>query len=185
MDKVISFNPALRGWVMYSAVHSVCVILPQVIFPPACTHYLRYFSTDLNAGHHQRGEMPFLLCPLSSFIGVSMSRCRSLLLILSRSYGRRDENGCLIMQRGQPIKGPGAEWFRGLFRAQLEGERKGGWPEKGVGSWGLIAVWCAGHLLSTYHWSGSTNNCPCLIDVQADWWMHGVTRGWTGGQMCT
>lgn len=123
-------------------------------------------------------------CARSPPLSVSMSHCCSLLLILSWSYGGRDENGCLIMQRGQPIKGPGAEWFRGLFRAQLEGERKGGWPEKGVGAWGLIAVWCAGHLLSTYHWSGSTNNCPCLVDVQADWWMHGVARGRLARQMC-
>lgn len=48
-----------------------------------------------------------LLCPLTYFISVSVSPPCSLLLILSHSYGGRDENGCLIMQRGQPIKGPG------------------------------------------------------------------------------
>lgn len=125
-------------------------------------YYLRWFS-------HQRalttiGPSPLIrmlvvinverchfCCARSSFIGVSVSCCRSLLLILSRSYGGRDENGCLIMQRGQPIKGPGAEWFRGLFRAQLEGERKRGWPEKGVGSgvWLLYGAQVTSYPLTT------------------------------------
>lgn len=36
----------------------------------------------------------------------------SLFLILSLSSGGRDENGCLIMQRGQPIKGLGLSDLR-------------------------------------------------------------------------
>lgn len=47
--------------------------------------------------------------PVLLYQSVRVSRSRSLLLILSHSCGGRDENDCLIMQRGQPIKGPGAE----------------------------------------------------------------------------
>lgn len=58
-----------------------------------------------------------------------------------------------------------AEWFKGLFRAQLEGEGKGGRQggrrgeerDRRVGVWLLNG---AGHLSCTYHWSRFTNNCP-------------------------
>ena len=58
-----------------------------------------------------------------------------------------------------------AEWFKGLFRAQLEGEGKGGRRrerereerDRQVGVWLLNG---AGHLSCTYHWSRFTNNCP-------------------------
>lgn len=87
---------------------------------------------------------------------------RSLLLILSHSYRGRDENGCLIMQRGQPIKGPGpsdlkAHSEHSWRERKREGDSRGRETEMG---WGLIAVWRAGHLSSTYHCSHSTNNCP-------------------------
>lgn len=55
-----------------------------------------------NVYHHHLRRDAILLCLLASFISVP----RSVLVFLSHSYGGRDENGCLIMQRGQPIKGP-------------------------------------------------------------------------------
>lgn len=57
----------------------------------------------------RRRRNVFFFLPAFLYQSVRVSRSRSLLLILSHSCGGRDENDCLIMQRGQPIKGPGAE----------------------------------------------------------------------------
>lgn len=66
------------------------------------------------------------MCSLTSFISVSVSPPLSLFLILSLSYGGRDENGCLIMQRGQPIKGPGPSDLRAYSEhSWREREREG------------------------------------------------------------
>lgn len=97
-----------------------------------------------------------LLCPLAYFISVSVSPPCSLLLILSHSYGGRDENGCLIMQRGQPIKGPGLSDLKAYSEHSWREQEREGDREMG---WGLIVVWHAGHISSTYHWSCSSNNC--------------------------
>lgn len=62
-----------------------------------------------NVCHHQCEGIPFgwaHLPPLSVCLSLSLS------LILSLSYGGRDENGCLIMQRGQQIKAPGPSDLR-------------------------------------------------------------------------
>lgn len=67
-----------------------------------------------------------------------------LFLILSLSYGGRDENGCLIMQRGQPIKGPGPSDLRAYsehsWRERERSGREEEREEREIG-WGLIAVW--------------------------------------------
>lgn len=66
---------------------------------------LRMYGSSIHrlCRHHQRHFFPPMLLDQR----VRVSRPRSLLLILSHSCGGRDENDCLIMQRGQPIKGPG------------------------------------------------------------------------------
>lgn len=53
--------------------------------------------------HHQRIH----IFSGSFYQYVRVFRPPTLLLILSHSCGGRDENDCLIMQRGQPIKGLG------------------------------------------------------------------------------
>lgn len=66
-----------------------------------------------------------------------------------------------------------AEWFKGLFRAQLEEEEKGERQAQRATCWGLTAE-CAGHLSSTYLWSHLTNNClDRLMYGQWDEWIEG------------
>lgn len=118
---------------------------------------------DPDVCHHQCGKIPFGWArspPLSASVSPSLS----LFLFLSLFYGGRDENGCLIMQRGQPIKGPGPgdlkaysehswrERERGVRGRTRELQR-----ERWAGVWLLYAT---GQLSSTYLWSHFTNNCP-------------------------
>lgn len=80
----------------------------QVLFTPAIT--VQSISPpptpcDPDVCHHQCAKIPFGWArspPLSASVSPSLS----LFFFLSLFYGGRDENGCLIMQRGQPIKGP-------------------------------------------------------------------------------
>lgn len=99
-------------------------------------------SGDIHTGLHSLDIQSLSpLIPMS--VITSMERCHfvglahrlyqcvclsplSLFLILSLSHGGRDENGCLIMQRGQPIKGPGPSDLRAYSEhswREREGDR--------------------------------------------------------------
>lgn len=85
---------------------------------------------------------------LALFISVSVSSPLTRFLILSLSYGGCGENGCLIMQRGQPIKGPRPSDLKAYSEhSWRERERNGdSWGERASdreseSETGLIAVW--------------------------------------------
>lgn len=132
----------------------VCVLYIQVIFKPACTHRFRLFLLWSKCLSSSAWREAILLCSLSSFISVSVSPPCSLLLILSHSYGGRDENGCLIMQRGQPIKGPEPSDLKAYSEhswREREREREGDGGERGrrVGVWLLYGGQVTSHPLTT------------------------------------
>lgn len=112
---------------MFNGAHSVCRILTGDIH--TSLHSLFQSLSPLIQMSLSAWRDAILLCPCTSFISVSVSPPRSLLFILSHSYGGRDENGCLIMQRGQPIKGPRLSDLK-AYSEHSWGSRRGGVTER-------------------------------------------------------
>lgn len=93
-------------------------------------HYVEYqpppTPCDPDVCHHQCGKIPFGW--LTSLIGVCLSISLPLSLsvtLLWRTWWKWLFNHAERSTNQRAWAG----WFKGLFRAQLEGERKGGWEE--------------------------------------------------------
>lgn len=153
-----------------SYVHWGCSF--RYFFTPACTLCMLCGVSlappfDPNVCHHERERVPFgrALSPLLSVYLHSpiLLLSHSPPLVLSVTLPWRTWWKWLFNHAERSTNHRArVEWFKGLFRAQLERERKGGWRRERERT-SRVQVWLlygTGHLSSTYLQSHFTNNCP-------------------------